>query len=142
MHSSRMILVTATLVAVAIGLATSTPLHAAAGSPVAAYSFDEGAGTTVHDASPLGNDGTTQDTNWSAAGKHGGALAFNGSSSWVTVPDAPYTHVFVARGTVNLEGAGVLNEGDAVRLTGLGGQALDAIEDAEVLIWEMHAAAG
>jgi len=60
----------------------------------------------------------------------------------VTIPHAPYTHVFVARGTVNLEGAGVLNEGDAVRLTGLGGQAVDAIEDAEVLIWEMHAAAG
>ena len=59
----------------------------------------------------------------------------------VTIPDAPYTHVFVARGALDLEGAGVLHQGDAVRLTGVGGQALEAVEDAEVLIWEMHAAA-
>jgi redox-sensitive bicupin YhaK (pirin superfamily) len=59
----------------------------------------------------------------------------------VTIPDAPYTHLFVARGTVDLEGAGTLAEGDAVRLTGVGGQTLTAVEDAEVLIWEMHARA-
>jgi redox-sensitive bicupin YhaK (pirin superfamily) len=59
----------------------------------------------------------------------------------VTVPDAPYSHVFVARGTVDLEGAGVLREGDAVRLTGVGGQRITAVDEAEVLIWEMHAAA-
>ncbi len=57
----------------------------------------------------------------------------------VTVPDAPYSHVFVARGTVDLEGAGVLHEGDAVRLTGVGGQRITAVDEAEVLIWEMHA---
>ncbi len=57
----------------------------------------------------------------------------------VTVPDAPYSHVFVARGTVDLEGAGVLREGDAVRLTGVGGQRITAVDEAEVLIWEMHA---
>jgi quercetin 2,3-dioxygenase len=57
----------------------------------------------------------------------------------VTVPDAPYTHLFVARGMVDLEGAGLLAEGDAVRLTGIGGQAVTAIEPAEILIWEMHA---
>ncbi|HEU5083121.1 MAG TPA: pirin family protein [Acidimicrobiales bacterium] len=59
----------------------------------------------------------------------------------VTVPDAPFTHVFVARGEVQLEGAGALHEGDAVRLTGVGGQRLTASDAAEVLIWEMHAAA-
>ena len=62
-----------------------------------------------------------------------------GADDTVTVPDAPYTHVFVARGIVDLEGAGLLNEGDAVRLTGVGGQALTAVGEAEVLIWEMHA---
>ena len=56
----------------------------------------------------------------------------------VRVPDAPYAHLFVARGSVELEGAGVLGEGDAVRLTGSGGQRLTATADAEVLIWEMH----
>ncbi|HVE93626.1 MAG TPA: pirin family protein [Acidimicrobiales bacterium] len=59
----------------------------------------------------------------------------------VTVPDAPYVHVFVARGYVDLEGAGALNEGDAVRLAGVGGQRIIALEDSEVLIWEMHARA-
>jgi redox-sensitive bicupin YhaK (pirin superfamily) len=59
----------------------------------------------------------------------------------VAVPDAPFVHVFVARGTVDLEGAGTLAQGDAVRLTGVGGQRITAVEDAEVLIWEMHASA-
>jgi redox-sensitive bicupin YhaK (pirin superfamily) len=59
----------------------------------------------------------------------------------VTVPDAPFVHLFVARGTVDLEGAGLLEAGDAVRLTLVGGQKLSAIEPAEVLIWEMHARA-
>jgi redox-sensitive bicupin YhaK (pirin superfamily) len=60
----------------------------------------------------------------------------------VTVPDAPFVHLFVARGTVDLEGAGPLTAGDAVRLTAAGGHDLTAVDDAEVLIWEMHAQAG
>jgi redox-sensitive bicupin YhaK (pirin superfamily) len=59
----------------------------------------------------------------------------------ILVPDAPFVHLFVARGTVDLEGAGTLAQGDAVRLTGVGGQRLTAVEDAEVLVWEMHASA-
>jgi hypothetical protein len=53
---------------------------------VGAYGFDEGAGTAVHDASGLGNDGTARDTAW-VDGKFGSALSFNGSTSWVTIPD-------------------------------------------------------
>jgi len=64
-----------------------------------------------------------------------------GADDVVTVPDAPYVHVFVARGMVDLEGVGVLDEGDAVRLTGVGGQTITALGDAEVLLWEMHARA-
>lgn len=60
----------------------------------------------------------------------------------VTVPDAPFVHLFVARGDVALEGAGPLTEGDAVRLTAVGGQAVTATTDAELLLWEMHASAG
>ena len=56
-----------------------------------------------------------------------------------TIPDAPWLHVFVARGMVELEDAGLLHEGDAVRCTGTGGQRITAIEPAEVLVWEMHA---
>jgi quercetin 2,3-dioxygenase len=57
----------------------------------------------------------------------------------VTLPDAPYLHLFVPRGAVALEGAGPLAEGDAVRLTATGGQAVTATQPAEVLVWEMHA---
>ena len=55
---------------------------------VAAYAFAE-AGTQAPDASGKGNNGTVTNTSWTAAGKFGGALSFNGSSSWVTIPDAP-----------------------------------------------------
>jgi hypothetical protein len=55
---------------------------------VAAYGFEEGAGSTVADSSGNGNTGTTTNTSWSSAGKYGKALSFNGSSSWVTIADA------------------------------------------------------
>lgn len=58
----------------------------------------------------------------------------------VTLPDAPYTHVFVARGVVDLEAAGRLGDGDALRLTGTGGHRATAVGPAEILVWEMHAA--
>lgn len=56
----------------------------------------------------------------------------------VHVPDAPYVHLFVAKGDAILEGAGPLHRGDAVRLTAAGGRPLtaDANRGAEVLIWE------
>ena len=57
----------------------------------------------------------------------------------VTLPDAPYLHLFVARGAVALEGAGSLEQGDAVRFTATGGQRVTAAAPAEILVWEMHA---
>lgn len=48
-------------------------------------------------------------------------------------------HVFVPVGSVEMEEAGALETGDAVRMTATGGQELTATEDAEVLVWEMHA---
>jgi hypothetical protein len=60
----------------------------------------------------------------------------------VLLPDAPYVHLFLPRGAVTLEGAGRLDEGDAVRLTGAGGQRVTAVDAAEILVWEMHAAMG
>lgn len=60
----------------------------------------------------------------------------------VDLPDAPYTHVFVAAGEVEMEGVGTLYEGDAVRLTRTGGQRVTARGPAEVLVWEMHARLG
>ncbi len=57
----------------------------------------------------------------------------------IELPEAPYLHLFVPRGEVSLEGAGVLLEGDAVRFTASGGQRVTAVEPAEILVWEMHA---
>ncbi|MFI0710134.1 pirin family protein [Streptomyces inhibens] len=57
----------------------------------------------------------------------------------VTLPEAPYLHLFVPRGSVTLEGAGALGAGDAVRFTATGGQRVTATEPAEILLWEMRA---
>jgi redox-sensitive bicupin YhaK (pirin superfamily) len=57
----------------------------------------------------------------------------------VPLPDAPFLHLFVPRGIVELEGTGTLGSGDAVRFTRSGGQRVTGIESAEVLVWEMHA---
>jgi quercetin 2,3-dioxygenase len=57
----------------------------------------------------------------------------------VELPEAPFLHLFVARGAVALEGAGQLAEGDAVRFTATGGQRVSATEAAEILVWELHA---
>jgi len=55
----------------------------------------------------------------------------------VVAPDAARLHVFVARGTVDLDGAGRLGEGDAVRLTDEGGPAITGATAAEVLVWQL-----
>ena len=57
----------------------------------------------------------------------------------VQLMDAPFLHVFVARGSVEFEGVGTVGTGDAVRLTAVSGHRITAIEPAEVLAWEMHA---
>jgi PKD repeat protein len=60
---------------------------------VAAYSFDGGQGATAADVSGNGNTGTLTNATWSSSGKYGGALAFDGSSSWVTVADSATLHL-------------------------------------------------
>ncbi|MEW6543892.1 MAG: pirin family protein [Nitrospirota bacterium] len=59
----------------------------------------------------------------------------------VAVPDARFVHLYVAGGAADLEGAGPLDTGDAVRLTSAGDRRLtaDGQTGAEVLIWEMGA---
>jgi quercetin 2,3-dioxygenase len=57
----------------------------------------------------------------------------------VELPEAPYLHLFVPRGSVHLEGADLLGTGDAARFTATGGQRVTATEPAEILVWEMHA---
>ncbi|MFZ1175054.1 MAG: pirin family protein [Mycobacterium sp.] len=60
----------------------------------------------------------------------------------VSLPQAPYLHVFAARGRLTCEGIGDLEEGDAVRFTDADGRRVTASEPSELLIWEMHAKLG
>jgi redox-sensitive bicupin YhaK (pirin superfamily) len=58
----------------------------------------------------------------------------------VTLPDAPFVHVFAARGTVRF-GDTLLAAGDAARLTDAGPLELTADGSAEVIVWESDASA-
>jgi hypothetical protein len=72
---------------------TSAPVavtvsNAAAAGLVAAWSFDEGAGAEAVDATGNGRNGAVSGAAWTAAGKFGNALSFDGLNDWVTVADA------------------------------------------------------
>jgi glucose/arabinose dehydrogenase/PKD repeat protein len=76
---------------VALLFLTPSAVHAqtAPPTPVAAYAFNEGAGTSTADLSGSGNAGTVAGATWTTQGKFGNALSFNGTSAMVTVADAP-----------------------------------------------------
>lgn len=75
---------TRTSAAVSVTVSNSTQLNGL----VAAWSFNEGAGTTIADGSGRGNGGTVVGPTWTAAGKYGGALSFDGVDDYATVPDS------------------------------------------------------
>jgi len=58
------------------------------GGLVAAWGFNEGAGATAVDVSGFVNSGLLGGAAWTAQGRFGGALSFDGSTSEVTVADA------------------------------------------------------
>ena len=68
-------------------------VHAAISGLVAAYSFNEGSGTTVSDSSGNGNNGTISGATWTTSGKYGSALSFNGRSSRVIINDSASLHL-------------------------------------------------
>jgi hypothetical protein len=74
--------------AVLVGPATGQPIGL-----VAAYSFEEGAGTVVGDASGNGHAGTITGATWTTAGRFGSALSFDGTNNMVSVPDAAGLHL-------------------------------------------------
>lgn len=78
------------------GTALVSGLEAQAPNLVAAYGFNEGSGTTLSDLSGNGNNGTIANGTWTASGKFGAALVFNGSSTKVTVSDAATLHLSTA----------------------------------------------
>jgi hypothetical protein len=70
-----------TSAAVSVTVATPTA------NLVAAYAYNEGAGTTAADGSVNNNTATVSGTTWSTACQFGTCLAFNGTSSFVDAPD-------------------------------------------------------
>lgn len=99
-----------------------------------------GSGTLVPVASGLARHG---DRAIRIANRHAALHAARlPAGATVTLPEAPYLHLFVAEGAVALEGAGELGAGDAARLTATGARRVTAGAPAEVLVWEMHAALG
>ena len=91
-----------------IGILFALPLLVIAGSSaysttpptpsglVAAYSFDEGTGTTVADASGNGNNGTIIGAAWTSAGRYGSGLVFDGRSALVIINDSASLHLTTA----------------------------------------------
>ena len=74
--------------ALAIAVAPAVRLHAAP-TLVAAYHFNESSGPTLTDVSGRNNHGTlVNGPAWTAAGKHGGALTFDGINDLVSIADA------------------------------------------------------
>jgi hypothetical protein len=74
-----------------------------------------------------------------SAALHGARLR---AGDRIELPAAPYLHLFVPRGRLDLHDVADLGEGDAVRFTASTGPRVTAREPSEILIWEMHAALG
>ena len=100
---------------------------------------DELSGALVSIASGIpGHDAAITLHNRNAA-LHGARLR---PADAVSLPPAPYVHLFAARGRVTCEGIGELEQGDAVRFTDADARRVTASEPSELLIWEMHAKLG
>jgi redox-sensitive bicupin YhaK (pirin superfamily) len=84
-----------------------------------------------------------------ASGRHPDAvvtIGSVGSTLWVSVlprgtsrllPQGELLHVYLARGAVEVETIGRLEQGDSLRLSGAAQLRLSAQAEAEVLVWEM-----
>ncbi|MHA3773494.1 LamG-like jellyroll fold domain-containing protein [Verrucomicrobiota bacterium sgz303538] len=73
-----------TLLVVVLGC-LSVPAAGQQSGLVAAYSFDEGSGSSAGDSSGNGYMGTVNGATWLPGGRFGSALSFNGTGNWVTV---------------------------------------------------------
>jgi hypothetical protein len=91
-----------------LGSAYAAPTAAASEpqGPVAAYSFDEGEGTTAEDITGDGHTATLEGAEW-APGRYGDALHFDGKTACATVADAAdlrFSEEFTVEAWVRPEG--------------------------------------
>jgi hypothetical protein len=85
----------------------ATPIQTPQQGPVAAYSFDEGEGTTLEDITGNEHEGTIEGAEW-ARGKYGDSLEFNGEEDCVTIPkteDLQFSEEFTLEAWVRPEGS-------------------------------------
>jgi Concanavalin A-like lectin/glucanases superfamily len=85
---------------------TEAPLQTPQQGPVAAYSFDQGEGTTVEDVTGDGNTATIEGAQWTTHGRYGDAVEFDGEQC-VSVPNSEalqLTEAFTVEAWVKLQG--------------------------------------
>jgi VanZ family protein len=83
-------------------IAEAAMMKPPAGDLAAFYSFDEGSGNFVRDASAQTNNGELVNGPEWITGKTGGGLQFNGSSQYVRVPNSPSIDVSGENITISL----------------------------------------
>jgi len=84
------------------GYITVSQPPASSSGLVAAYSFDEGTGTKVNDASGNGNTGTLKNGPTWTTGKYGKALSFDGVNDYVDVPNSSSLNIAGTKLTISL----------------------------------------
>jgi hypothetical protein len=71
-----------------VGADMEAPIQTPNQGPIAAWSFDEGTGSTAEDLTGDEHEGTIEGAEW-ARGKYGDALKFDGEGDVVKVPNSP-----------------------------------------------------
>src|SRR5437660_3880968 len=85
---ARTLIAAPVLAAAVIGLTLAQPGVAAASTVTALWEMNETSGTTMVDSSGHGNNGTLHSVVLGATGRYGKAYTFNGTSSYVSVPNS------------------------------------------------------
>jgi hypothetical protein len=85
---ARTLIAAPILAAAVLGMTLARPGVAAASTVAALWKMNETSGTTMMDSSGHGNNGTLHNVALGATGRYGKAYAFNGTSSYVSVPSS------------------------------------------------------
>jgi len=86
MKSPSLLFPVSILLFIMIGCVLSVHRVEASSGLVGSWSFDEGTGTSVHDSSGNGNNGTLMNAPVWSTGKYGDALTFDGIYDYVEIP--------------------------------------------------------